>query len=1167
MLTFNSQLLYRFKLNLFHKVFIGLIGILWFSSTKLFSQIRINEILTSNLTINYDDKYNYPGWVELYNGGSSLVYLGGYYLSDSKAIKTKWMIPNSVSITGKGYALLFFDGLNTGNHANFVLDPKGGTLYLSNAQKVVIDSVHYQQQYGNISFGRLGNGADWGYSIHPSPLAVNDASACWGQPLPLQFSIPSARYSSSQTLTITSGTVGAQIRYTIDGSEPTPTSALYTTPINITKTTIVKAKVINSGIISGPTYTKTYFINEHTFTLPVVSISMNPVFLTDNLIGIYVTGTNGLIANCLDVPKNWNRDWERASVVQILDRSGNELFSQGLDAKISGKCSRNSDQKSMAFEAHSKFPERSIDYPLFKTKNLAKYDAFVLRNSGNDFNVVQFRDGLMQEILHGKMDVDLQGFQPTTVYLNGQYWGIMNMREKIDADYVKSNFNIQGDSIDMLEFDGDVIEGSSTDYINFKNKLKTLNLSLNSTYDYIAANIDVPEFINYLVAEIYYGNTDWPGNNIKYWKSKRPGSKWRWIMFDTDFGFALYPDWSSSATHKTFDYLADSVTTVVWPNPTWSTLLYRTLIKNPRFKKEFIQTMQSALNSTFNPTRVIGIIDSIAGLVAAEMPYHKARWWGTITDWNNEVAKLKTFAVQRHDFMNQYVKDYFKLSATSKIDGNVVPEGAGKVLVNFIDITGMDTVEVFNSLPYNAEALPANGYKFKQWQINTRETQNSVLIKRGDLWKYDDSGIFPGSTWILGSFDDSSWSEGVAELGYGDGNENKVIGYGPDVNNKYITTWFRKTITVDDTAGIRDLDMNIMFDDGAVVYINGVEAARFNMPAGVIQASTLSSANADEGIYISKPLNTGLLKPGQNTVAVEIHQVSGASSDISFDMDLTMTREFGGISYTLNNRVINDTVKASISFVAEFEPKEPVTSFIINEISAAKASVTDEYNEADDWFEVYNPTNDTIDLAGLYVTDNLKTPCKYKIANTRVGDTHLLPMNFKVLWADDQLEQGNLHCPFKLSADGEQIGFYQIVGKDTLVIDTLTYCEQKDKYSYAQFPDGSGNWIFTNVLTPEEPNKESVPVVELVGIIEMENSYGSLDVFPNPTDDVLEIKLPNVLVNKEYKVYDQMGQLVKSGILSPDGKINCREIHNGVYMLILEGNDKNYRVRFLVLHN
>jgi hypothetical protein len=1118
-------------------LFLGIFMLL--SWGNLCAQVVINEVCATNGDINYDPQfYNFSGWIELHNKGNSAVNVGGYFLSNNPSNKFIWQIPGGTSIGAKGYLLIWCDEKYTGLHTNFKLDADGEKLILSSTSSALVDSLTFPSQYINISYGRVTDGAaNRGYLSKVTPTGANSYDNATEVLADVTFSKEAGRYSGSQALTLSHPASGVAIRYTLNGAEPTISSTLYSASISVNKTMTVKAKAFKTGMLPGNTVSKTYFINEHVFTLPVVSLSMNPAYLSDNTIGIYVSGTNGIAGNCNDSPVNWNQDWSRHAVFEYYMKNGSKKFDQSLDIRIGGACSRNMPQKTFAVKARDEYGNNSVDHQLFPSKDIYKYGSFFLNNSGNDFNVTMFRDALLQSLVVGEMDIDYMAYQPSVLYLNGAYWGIQNLREKIDGDYIEANFNIDKDDVDLIETYENAIEGTNVAYLSYKDSLQRIDLNDPASFAFIDKHIDVQEYINYLVTEIYYANTDWPGNNIKFWRQRSTNGKFRWILWDLDFGFGLYSDRSYS-THPTL-YFATDPDETQWPNPGWSTLHIRLVLQNPIFRSRFIQTMLTAINTTFKPTRVIDVIDSFQSQISAEMPYHKQRWGGTISNWNNEVQRMREFAAERNPYMIEHTADFFGLSEKIKITVEANPPNASSFNFNGVTTDQVD-VTYFKGIPYDLKPVAKRGFEFKEWKITERESTPVLMIPKGDTWKYFDQGSLPAANWQAENFSDGTWQQGAAEFGYGDGDEQTVISYGPDAGNKYITTYFRKTFTVADTVGLGDLSASIRIDDGVIVYLNGVEVYRNNMPAGTSTYSTLAlQAIASETAFSPFSIAKGLIKPGQNSIAVEVHQNVVTSSDVSFDFSLSGVLTGTEVQITSTIPVLADTAYSDILIEAMFN-EVPVKNYniVINEFNATRSGAQDEFGETEDWIELFNAGTEEVNLDGLYLTDNFSNKTKFRITESIAGEMVLAPGAYKVFFADEQIEQGSSHLNFKLSADGEQIGLYYEEGKSLLMYDTTLFGLQKEDYSLARIPNGSGPFKETIAMTPGSENifKENTPL--------------TIGVYPNPIDRYLTIVSEEEI--SAVAIYDLMGKLVQQFNIQSPAKsfdLDAGEFSPGLYVL------------------
>lgn len=1099
------------------------------------SQVLINEVCATNGDVRIDTDFgNFSPWLELYNPSTTSKNVSGFFLSNDPAQPFKWQIPSNTSIPSKGYLIIWCDEQWTGLHAGFDLDADGGSIMLSNSTGVQVDRVDFPLQYTNVSYGRTTDGASaWKYSSNPTPSGSN-SNNLEGLPLALPiFSKAGGRYTGTVSISLAHPTAGVDIRFTTNGSEPTQSSTKYTSAISISATRIIKAKAFRASHLPSETAVATYLINEHAANLPVISISTKPEYLWDNTIGIYTDGTNGVPGNCNNNNMNWNRDWDRHATFEYYSASGERQVGQHVDIRIGGACSRNMPQKSFVINPKTKYGDNDFDYAFFPTKpDVDKFGELFLRNAGNDFNTTMFRDAFLQSLGIGQMDLDYMAYQPTVFYLNGEYWGIQNLREKIDGNYIESNYNIDREDVDLLETWENAIEGDNSAWVTYKNTLATLNPNDPATFDFIDSHIDVQEYINYLVTEIYVANTDWPGNNVKFWRQRSTNGKFRWILWDTDFGFGLYTD-QSYPTHPTLNF-ATETNGPGWPNPPASTLHIRLVLQNPEFRSRFIATLATAMGTTFHPDRINQKLDEFKARIAAEVPYHKQRWWGNVGDWEYEIQRMRDFSAQRHPFMQAHAAAFFGVSPL-KFSVNTSPANAGSVKLNGVTAQAFTDAPFYSSIPYQIDAKPNAGFRFTGWSVTTRESETIVLSPLGSAWRYFDQGSLPAANWTSTTFDDASWSQGNAQLGYGDGDETTVVNFGPDANNKFITTYFRKNFNLTDTVGVTSITASALFDDGVVVYLNGIEVYRNNMPTGTVDYNTLASSAITENTYFSFSVPKGILKPGANTWGIEVHQNSGSSSDVSFDFQASVSRYGEEESYELTDLTVQDTAYADVSMTAYFEPIASIEGLVLNEISAAKSFAKDNAGETEDWIELYNASAQSINIAGLMLTDDLARMDKH-IIDTEVPWI-LQPGQYQILWADGQPEQGRDHLNFKLSADGESVGIYHAAGFDLNVIAEVDFEAMPEGFSFARLPNATGPFAFTSLLTPGAAN------------VEGEEPETGFWMYPNPTTQQLNINTPEE--NTTVVIFDMMGQLVSQFTITTAQKasLDISHLADGVYLV------------------
>lgn len=675
------------------------------------SQLRINELMAANAGFEIEtDFYNFSDWLEIFNTGSESLYLRDYYLSDNAADPLKWRLPG-FTLPGKAYYVVYCDKEDYGNHTNFGLRMEGESLYLSDASGKLIDQLDFEQQYPNISYGRDPSEPDkLLYCTTPTPGSPNSPTSASEQGDRVDFSVLGYRLDDPAELSLT----GTNVRYTTDGSDPIQSSTLYSEPLSVHRTLVVKAKTFEDGYLPGETSARTYFYKQHEFTLPLVSLSFNHEYFYDDMIGIHVRGTNGTAGNCGGIA-NYNQDWERPAYFEYFDQEGARRLSQPVGVKIAGGCTRGRDQKSLSIYARGKYGDNDFDFPVFIEKDdINEFSSLLLRNSGNDQDQTLLRDAFLQALVKPSMDIDYQSYQPTIVYFNGQYRGIMNLREKTDEDYFQSNYFISSGEIDFLENDRKIIRGSADDYTEIVNFLTQNSLVDDDKYSQVVSKIDLQEYINWLTINLYIGNRDWPGNNIKFWKKQENG-KWRWLLFDLDYGFGFRMD-AQGYMHESFEF-ATATDGSEHPNPPWSTLLLRKLLENESFRKQFLSTYLTHVYSSFEPAWCNEVLDSLSTIIDSEIYYNQIKYERTKSQWEAYLDELKLYAVNRHGFMPDYVKDYFNLSSDEVVLTVFIPDTRkGKVKVNEALIQRYPLeLKTYKELPMLLEAIPGKGYRFDHW--------------------------------------------------------------------------------------------------------------------------------------------------------------------------------------------------------------------------------------------------------------------------------------------------------------------------------------------------------------------------------------------------------------------------------------------------------------------
>ncbi len=728
-------------------------------SIPSWSQLFINEVLAANASVNYDpDFFNYGSWIEIYNSGGTAVNLTGFSISDNKAKPDKWAI-SSATISAGGFLIIWADKMNTKLHTDFSLSANGEFIGLYDASKAPVDSFTFSAQRPNVSYGRKTDGAaTLEYFGKPTPGKTNNtASAVVTAANPI-FSVKGGFYSSAKLLTLSNISVTAKIYYTLDGSEPGDTSALFSTPINISKNTIIRARAYDIGFMPSDIITQTYFWNELT-TIPFVSITIPPRFLYDDSIGIYVQGKNGIM-NGTAGPANFYQSWERAGNVEFFKPNDSAAFNTYCGIEISGSASRGFPQKSLDIKIKDTYGKDKVKYNLFPNRGYNNIHSFVLRNSGNDWKDggnndgygLMCRDGLINTFTQGQMDVDYMSYRAAHVFINGKYWGLTDLREKEDKYYCNNNFpNIDKDSVDIMKQSTMVpYELQSGDTIlmqKFFKFIRTNDMSSSSNYKKVQDSMDIREFNNYLIVETYSNNIDWPVNNIKLWRQQGV-SKWRWMLFDLDMGFnGMGVSWNSiSNTNK----IADAFKTEL--DHSWTSLVQNSLMKNTSYKNDYAQTYAAHINTTYQPKRINAIIDSVSKIVRPEVSRHITRWGGegsikSLANWDTHIQYTRNFANQRPSIVWTKLKDALVMYDMAIVRVKRTFANMGMVYIQ--GATMYDSVMTgpyFNTIPIELKAEPKQGYYFIKWEIKKtgaiRYSKNAFLIDTLKSTSYKDTTFY-----------------------------------------------------------------------------------------------------------------------------------------------------------------------------------------------------------------------------------------------------------------------------------------------------------------------------------------------------------------------------------------------------------------------------------------
>lgn len=612
------------------------------------SGLIINEIMQSNVeTYMFDDLNEIPdSWVELYNNSDQSVNLKDYMIGTKEKASKAYQLPDMTVEPGK-YVIIYCDKEETGLHTSFRLESdKEGNVYLFKDKKIVDQTPKIPVMPApDVAYGRKTNGADeWGFLLTPTPEDKNCGQICEGDHIlgaPV-FSAPGRVSTGNETINLElslpeGAPEGAYITYTTDGSEPTASSTKYTAPITIKKSGskeqgyVYRAKVFCEGWLSPKSTTQSYIFHPRS-TLPVISIVTNKKkYLDDAEHGIF---------KCNQVAKVRN-DWRRPLNLEFFPKVGADkksAINQIGEFRIQGGQSRENALLSMAVYANKRFGVNRFKYEFFPNRKpgVKEFKSITLRDGGNDFSDLFFRDDIIQTTMAKHTDLDWQACQSAVIYINGVYRGLLNIRERSNDDNIFSNYKgADGkglEDIDMVEIShvqennvdlvGEELKAGEWDNYNAFKEFYSQEGHTKAEYE---EWIDCNEYLNVMIMNLFYGNLDFPGNNTVFWypnKEDVPLPKvWRVIVKDTDFGLGLY---SRSSDVNTIGMIYNpNQYQDHWAFTEPATRLFRNMMKNEDLRQMFIDMSSVYMGDFLNAEGTGAVIDSIKDEVIDEFVEHR----------------------------------------------------------------------------------------------------------------------------------------------------------------------------------------------------------------------------------------------------------------------------------------------------------------------------------------------------------------------------------------------------------------------------------------------------------------------------------------------------------------------------------------------------------------
>lgn len=661
------------------------------SSTMAFAQenehLLFNEVMQSNIDYLLVEKDFPDSWVELYNPSNEAINIGGFSIGEHADRHNAYTFPQKAgSVPAKGHLVIYCDKVGSGLHTSFRIDSGNASLYLFDKAGVLQDSLLLEKMPApNIAFGRVSDGAEtWQYELTPtagqsntgegSTLLLPDplfsvSGGVFSEPVQLTISIPQAKEGEEIP-------ADTKVYYTVDGTEPTLSSRsiAQSQTFRISNTTVIRAKLISASALPSISIVNSYIFHPRETELPVVSIVTPNEYIYGNELGI----ANSVVA---DGSPNYMQKWRRPINIEFYDmrNGGQQSFNQLGETAISGVSTREQPQKSFKVYANKRFGKKTYKGNFWTDKpEVKKVKSFVLRSGGNNSFTTRINDALVQKVFGTHVEnLDWQAYQPVIVYINGVYRGEYGMRERSDADYVEANY----DGLDEIE-EADETSYQSPEagslFASFRNAYRNASTS----YEELEEQMDMDNFANSLIAEIYAQNTDFPTNNVSMWRPTEEGGKWRWILKDMDragMSIALYP-----FSFDMFNYLFNPDDLMF--GGMYHFDLYKKMSTLPPFQGKFIDRAVAYLGDFLKPELVNALVDSMSNEIYEELKYTFYAYNCT-ADWSRykqNMKTLKTFFTDRPNYIYTQMNNYFGLGGAISM---AVSNATDSVSVNDIRLT------------------------------------------------------------------------------------------------------------------------------------------------------------------------------------------------------------------------------------------------------------------------------------------------------------------------------------------------------------------------------------------------------------------------------------------------------------------------------------------------
>ena len=592
-------------------------------------ELLINEVMNSNAGYIPQNGGQYYDWIEIKNYSSNTINLSDYFLSSTANDMKQYQLPDVELKPGGIYVVIASGETKYSNssyqHTNFKIGAAEG-IFLSKGDKLV-DTMFISDMPVNYSYGRGSNNGYY-YISNPTPGGENNAGTKEIAFAPI-LETPAGVFNNVDSMQVVVKSPGT-IYYTTDGSNPNSSSRRFDGSITLKSTTVLKFVSYENNKMGSEVVTASYIINEN-HQIPVVSVTLK-------------NSDFRMVTN-----NPWNTSVEVPAYAELYEEDGS--FSIACGFQLFGGSTRGDRKKSFSLKFKKVYGESHLDYQVFEQVEAFRYDTLVLRSGSQDYPVSMIRDELASSIVNGVTELDAQDYKPVALYINGEYWGLYFLREKVDEYFVANNHNVSPEGTNIVRIDGDVMVGSSQNYYSIINYVRNNNMANSANYEYIKTKVNIDSLIDFWVGELYTANNDII--NQRYYDNPMVNDgKLRAVFYDLDFGFHNY-------RHNYYTFLTSGYGS---GELGFDNSLIRNLLKNSEFRQHFLERMSYNMKNVWTDERINAKIDELEAMIRSEMPRNQSRWGLKMSTWEKELDVLRYFVSQRRAYLLAHTKAYFKLS-------------------------------------------------------------------------------------------------------------------------------------------------------------------------------------------------------------------------------------------------------------------------------------------------------------------------------------------------------------------------------------------------------------------------------------------------------------------------------------------------------------------------